>query len=104
MIKHLYWRLKNLLLKWKIKRSGWTDVYRLKPLEKEERYRMGISTISDEQYMGFKQLSFVEKTIQVCKAEYILKSYCKMHPTCEGCSFRKEHIGCEFRGKSPREW
>lgn len=30
--------------------------------------------------------------------------YCEAHPTCEGCSFRKEHIGCEFRGKSPREW
>lgn len=36
VIKHLFWRLKNLLLKWKIKRSGWTDVYRLEPLEKGE--------------------------------------------------------------------
>lgn len=33
-----------------------------------------------------------------------IKRYCGQHPTCEGCFKNKEHIGCEFRGKSPREW
>lgn len=33
-----------------------------------------------------------------------IKRYCESHPTCKGCKYRKEHIGCEFRGKSPREW
>ena len=33
-----------------------------------------------------------------------IRDYCESHPTCDGCDFRKEHIGCEFRGKSPREW
>lgn len=33
-----------------------------------------------------------------------IKKYCEDHPTCKGCKKNKKHIGCEFRGKSPREW
>lgn len=38
------------------------------------------------------------------KAMLIIKEYCESHPTCKGCNFKKKHIGCLFRGKSPREW
>ena len=34
----------------------------------------------------------------------MIRWFCRAHPTCDGCPFRKEHIGCSFRGKSPREW
>ena len=34
----------------------------------------------------------------------VLKKYCDDHPTCEKCIFNKEHEGCIFRGKSPKEW
>lgn len=33
-----------------------------------------------------------------------LKSYCREHPTCEGCEFKEKYKGCMFRGKTPREW
>lgn len=32
-----------------------------------------------------------------------IKKYCQDHPTCE-CPFNKEHEGCYFRGRTPREW
>lgn len=38
------------------------------------------------------------------KALQTVKNYCEAHPTCKGCDHLKEYIGCEFRGKSPREW
>lgn len=34
----------------------------------------------------------------------ILSKWCKLHPTCKGCGFRKDKIGCYFRYHSPREW
>lgn len=34
----------------------------------------------------------------------ILENWCELHPTCKNCGFRKKHIGCQFRGKSPREY
>ena len=33
-----------------------------------------------------------------------IKTLCEVFPTCEGCSKNLPHLGCEFRGKSPREW
>lgn len=33
-----------------------------------------------------------------------LVNYCKLHPTCDKCIFRKELKGCLFRNKTPREW
>lgn len=33
-----------------------------------------------------------------------IKKYCEGHPTCKDCGYWKKHIGCSFRGKSPREW
>ena len=33
-----------------------------------------------------------------------IKRFCLDFPTCDGCPFQKEHIGCMFRGKTPREW
>ena len=33
-----------------------------------------------------------------------LKEFCKSFPTCDGCPFWEKHIGCKFRGKTPREW
>ena len=35
---------------------------------------------------------------------YNIVKYCEAHPTCKGCKHHKKHIGCKFRGKSPREW
>lgn len=29
---------------------------------------------------------------------------CNNNPTCENCDYCKKHIGCYFRGKTPREW
>lgn len=34
----------------------------------------------------------------------VLKAFCKSFPTCEGCPFREDHIGCQFKEKTPREW
>lgn len=34
----------------------------------------------------------------------LIKKYCDVHPTCEGCVFMKKYEGCIFRGKSPKEW
>ena len=33
-----------------------------------------------------------------------LRDKCEEAKTCKGCRFNKKHIGCEFRGKTPREW
>lgn len=33
-----------------------------------------------------------------------VREFCKSFPTCEKCPFCKEHIGCMFRNKIPREW
>jgi hypothetical protein len=60
--------------------------------------------ITDEEFLHFKELSLVEQTVQVAKAKAILKMNCELKPTCDGCLDCKKHIGCEFRGKSPREW
>ena len=40
------------------------------------------------------------------KVDYtnVVVDNCNKHPTCEGCAFWKKHIGCYFRGKTPREW
>lgn len=46
---------------------------------------------------GYKMES-IEKSMQQ------IKKYCEDHPTCKECKKNKKHIGCEFRGKSPREW
>ena len=40
----------------------------------------------------------------VKSAMLILSNWCELHPTCKGCNFGKKHIGCQFRGKSPREY
>lgn len=61
-------------------------------------------SITDEQYIRFNELGLVEKKVLMCKAFYILKAYCKCNPTCEKCPYRKEHKGCYFRDKTPREW
>ena len=42
-------------------------------------------------------------TRQLLQLESI-KEFCKTFPTCDGCPFKEEHIGCAFRGKTPREW
>ena len=38
------------------------------------------------------------------QAMLTIQRFCNGFPTCEGCPKHKEHIGCEFRGKTPREW
>jgi hypothetical protein len=38
------------------------------------------------------------------KALQVIKKYCEAHPTCKSCDHNKKYIGCDFRGKSPREW
>ena len=66
----------------------------------DEDIKEAIYTI-DESYA--RTLNEVDETI-LHSAMILIKGYCKNHPTCDGCSYRKEYIGCEFRGKSPREW
>ena len=34
----------------------------------------------------------------------VIAKYCAGAPTCEGCGFWKEKVGCQFRGRTPREW
>jgi hypothetical protein len=34
----------------------------------------------------------------------LMQKYCNNNPTCDGCRYGKEHQGCYFRGKTPREW
>ena len=48
--------------------------------------------------IGQVNLIFVEKALNT------LKKYCEDHPTCDGCIFNKKHIGCRFRGLTPREY
>lgn len=48
-------------------------------------------------YEGFRRCAVEDAMREI-------KKLCDLHPTCEGCFKNKEHIGCEFRGKSPREW
>ena len=45
-----------------------------------------------------------EDLIFIQEAKNIIKLWCESHPTCDGCNERKEHKGCDFRGKTPREW
>ena len=45
----------------------------------------------------------LDVTVNV-KLECTIIEICDSHPTCEGCCFRKEHKGCYFRNKTPREW
>ena len=45
-----------------------------------------------------------KKLVEVMNAINTLYNWCEDHPTCDGCDFRKEKIGCVFRGKSPREY
>lgn len=52
---------------------------------------------------GYCKVEEVNEIVVEC-AMTIIQGYCQNHPTCEGCKKNKEHIGCEFRGKSPREW
>lgn len=33
-----------------------------------------------------------------------IKLCCEAFPTCEGCPCSKEHTGCYFRSKSPKDW
>lgn len=35
---------------------------------------------------------------------WTIKNLCNEYKTCDGCPFRKEHVGCMFRDKTPREW
>lgn len=48
-------------------------------------------------YEGFRRCALEDAMVTI-------KRWCNCHPTCDGCFKNKEHIGCEFRGKSPREW
>lgn len=60
-----------------------------------------------EEALYGKKVSVRYKWYRKCAVEdamVTIKRYCDQHPTCEGCFKNKEHIGCEFRGKSPREW
>ena len=49
----------------------------------------------------------LKERIMLNNAIYAMRSiqkYCDLYPTCEGCHFRKAHLGCIFRNKTPREW
>ena len=46
----------------------------------------------------------VKKNPYILMSVLTLKLECTSHPTCDGCKFKEEHIGCLFRGKTPREW
>ena len=52
---------------------------------------------TSEMYEGFRRCAIIDAMVTI-------KRYCDLHPTCKGCFKNEEHIGCTFRGKSPREW
>lgn len=45
-----------------------------------------------------------KEDIEIIYAMKTIKDKCEARPTCKGCKSMHDHIGCYFRGKSPREW
>ena len=62
----------------------------------------------DKLFNKITELTLQEKNCVKYKAAayYMdgLKMMCREIPTCEGCLFNKEHEGCMFKSKTPREW
>lgn len=63
---------------------------------------MNNAQISPDGY--YERCKEVALSPSVTEAMERIARYCESHPTCKGCKYHKEHIGCIFRGKSPREW
>lgn len=55
-------------------------------------------------YIEVDSDDIIIKYVKAIDSIETLKQFCESFPTCEGCPFKKEHIGCMFRGKTPREW
>lgn len=60
-------------------------------------------TIWDIDESGCCRVKDIDELL-VESAMTIIQGYCQNHPTCKGCKKNKKHIGCEFRGRTPREW
>lgn len=49
-------------------------------------------------------MSISIEDVELLEAMRTIKAYCEGCPTCDGCKRCFDHVGCYFRGKSPREW
>ena len=58
----------------------------------------------DKKYGGLKKAEKRPCNETIAFDMHMITVFCESFPTCEGCDFYQEHIGCYFRGKTPREW